>query len=90
MQLARGPLQTLLASSRHYSAHRAPKLVVRSSEDDRSKVVREYREDSDEVVVPGEQKKADNALYADQVPAQVSGRSNSSRPALKAEWHRQR
>lgn len=47
--------------------------IVRAGDDKGSKVVREYREDSGEMVVPGEQKKADNALYADQLPQAVSG-----------------
>eukprot|EP00878_Enallax_costatus_P040570 GHUV01046883.1.p1 GENE.GHUV01046883.1~~GHUV01046883.1.p1 ORF type:complete len:281 (+),score=87.72 GHUV01046883.1:146-988(+) len=79
MQLARGPVQGSLAATRLLPAHKAAKCVVRSSGDDRSKVVREYREDSDEVVVPGEQKKADNALYADQVSAQVRANDNLSK-----------
>jgi hypothetical protein len=47
--------------------------IVRAGDEQGSKVVREFREDSGEMVVPGEQKKSDNALYADQVPQAVSG-----------------
>lgn len=72
MQLSRAPVQSTLPSSRSVAARRTAKLVVRANADDRSKVVREFREDSGEVVVPGEQKKADNALYADQVSSPVS------------------
>jgi hypothetical protein len=46
--------------------------IVRAGDEQGSKVVREFREDSGEMVVPGEQKKSDNALYADQVPQAVS------------------
>jgi hypothetical protein len=37
----------------------------------RAKEMREYREDTGEVTVPGEDKKPDGALYADQVQQMV-------------------
>jgi hypothetical protein len=46
--------------------------IVRAGDEQGSKVVREFREDSGEMVVPGAQKKQDNALYADQLPQAVS------------------
>ncbi|WIA34722.1 hypothetical protein OEZ86_013033 [Tetradesmus obliquus] len=53
--------------------------IVRAGDDKGSKVVREYREDSGEMVVPGEQKKADNALYADQLPQALKPKENISK-----------
>ena len=74
MQLYRAPVQGTLLPARREAIFKKVSVVARANGDDKSKVVREYREDSGEVVVPGEQKKADNALYADQVPPQVKGR----------------
>jgi hypothetical protein len=53
--------------------------IVRAGDEQGSKVVREFREDSGEMVVPGEQKKSDNALYADQVPQALKPKDNISK-----------
>lgn len=91
MQLSRAPVQSTLLSQRIASAQRVTKVVVRANGDDRSKIVREYREDSDEVVVPGQEKKADNALYVDQIPAAVSFTRGPNAPLDRViEWLGQR
>lgn len=46
------------------------------------KPIREFREDSGEIVVGGEQKKADNELYADQVAQAVSDCAMSAAQGL--------
>eukprot|EP00882_Tetradesmus_deserticola_P007138 GHRQ01007514.1.p1 GENE.GHRQ01007514.1~~GHRQ01007514.1.p1 ORF type:complete len:129 (+),score=29.38 GHRQ01007514.1:175-561(+) len=53
--------------------------IVRAGDGQGSKVVREFREDSGEMVVPGAEKKSDNAIYADQVPQALKPKDNISR-----------
>lgn len=72
MQVLRAPVQGSLLGRCHISTSQRFGVILRANVDDRSKVVREYREDSGEVVVPGEQKKGDNAIYVDQVTSPVS------------------
>ncbi|WIA14549.1 hypothetical protein OEZ85_003066 [Tetradesmus obliquus] len=69
----------VLASSNQRVGRLRAGSIVRAGDDKGSKVVREYREDSGEMVVPGEQKKADNALYADQLPQALKPKENISK-----------
>eukprot|EP00775_Hariotina_reticulata_P007064 gene7064-7278_t len=80
-------MQTLLRHPGHVLAHthlRSSRkhFIVRAS-DEKSKVVREFREDTGEITVPGDEKQqqaGNTALYADQVaPAMKKKQDNLSR-----------
>lgn len=62
---------TLFAVGRQCSPRPRLSSVVRA-ESEKSKEVRAYNEDADQITVPGSEKKADNALYVDQLPPAVS------------------